>query len=344
MTVKSREIRLKSRPKGMPAAENFELAVTDLPDPADGEILVRNVWMSVDPYMRGRMTDRKSYIPPFQLGKAMEGGAVGEVIASNNPAFSVGDYVVGFDGGWKEYYLSSGRGLMKVDPAMAPLSAYLGVLGMPGMTAYVGLMRIGELKEGETVLVSAAAGAVGSIACQIARARGCRVIGIAGGEGKCAWLKSELGVDETVDYKAAADFQALQEAFDKACSDGVDVYFENVGGDLLTAALNVMKPFGRIVMCGLISVYNAETPQPGPWNLFHVVAKRLKMQGFIVSDHNDVLPQFTADMAGWMKEGRIKYKETVHEGIEKAPEAFLGLFSGANTGKMLVRLGPDRRE
>ncbi len=344
MTVKSREIRLKSRPKGMPAAENFELAVTDLPDPADGEILVRNVWMSVDPYMRGRMTDRKSYIPPFQLGKAMEGGAVGEVIASNNPAFSVGDYVVGFDGGWKEYYLSSGRGLMKVDPAMAPLSAYLGVLGMPGMTAYVGLMRIGELKEGDTVLVSAAAGAVGSIACQIARARGCRVIGIAGGEGKCAWLKSELGVDETVDYKAAADFQALQAAFDKACPGGVDVYFENVGGDLLTAALNVMKPFGRIVMCGLISVYNAETPQPGPWNLFHVVAKRLKMQGFIVSDHNDVLPQFTADMAGWLKEGRIKYKETVYEGIEKAPEAFLGLFSGANTGKMLVRLGPDRRE
>ncbi len=344
MTVKSREIRLKSRPKGMPTAENFELAVTDLPDPADGEILVRNVWMSVDPYMRGRMTDRKSYIPPFQLGKAMEGGAVGEVIASNNPAFSVGDYVVGFDGGWKEYYLSSGKGLMKADPAMAPLSAYLGVLGMPGMTAYVGLMRIGELKEGDTVLVSAAAGAVGSIACQIARARGCRVIGIAGGEGKCAWLKSELGVDETVDYKAAADFQALQAAFDKACPDGVDVYFENVGGDLLTAALNVMKPFGRIVMCGLISVYNAETPQPGPWNLFHVVAKRLKMQGFIVSDHNDILPQFTADMAKWLKEGRIKYKETVYEGIEKAPDAFLGLFSGANTGKMLVRLGPDRRE
>ncbi len=344
MSVKTREIRLASRPGGMPVAENFELAETELPDPAEGQVLVRNVWMSVDPYMRGRMTDRKSYIPPFQLGKALEGGSVGEVVESRNPAFARGDYVVGFQGGWKEYFLSDGQGLMKVDPSLAPLSAYLGILGMPGMTAYVGLMRIGELKEGDDVLVSAAAGAVGSIVCQIAKIKGCRVVGIAGGADKCAWLKSELGVDETIDYKAAADFQALQAAFDDACPDGVDVYFENVGGDLLTAALNTMKPFGRIVMCGLISVYNADKPIPGPWNLFHVVAKRLKMQGFIVSDHNDILPQFTADMAEWLKEGKIRYKETVYEGLEKAPDAFLGLFTGANTGKMLVRLGPDRQE
>ena len=330
----SREIRLKQRPVGVPDASTFEMAEVSVPDPSEGEILVRNRWMSVDPYMRGRMIDRKSYLPPFEVGKALQGGAVGEVIASRHDGFAVGDHVLGMLG-WRELYLSDGSGLQKVDGSVAPLSAYLGILGMPGLTAHYGLLQIGEPKEGETVFVSGAAGAVGAAVCQIARLKGCRVVASAGSPEKIAWLTEEAGVDEAFDYKTVG---SVVRALAQAAPGGVDVYFDNVGGDHLEAALHVMNPFGRIVACGSISTYNATEPPCGPGNLFHVVTKRLLMQGFIVSDHYDHFPAFAREMAGWLASGRVKWKETVVEGLANAPDAFIGLFSGANLGKMVVRL------
>jgi len=336
----SREIRLKSRPTGMPGPEHFELATTPVPAPADGQVLIRNVWMTVDPYMRGRMMDRESYIPPFQVGQVLDGGSVGEVVASRGGPFAVGDYVCGFaSGGWREHYVSDGSGLQKVDGGAAPLQAYLGILGMPGLTAYTGLLRIGEPKEGETVLVSAASGAVGQVVCQIAKQKGCRVVGTAGSAAKVAWLRDELGVDAAIDYKTCG---ALEPALAAACPRGVDVYFENVGGAHLEAALNLMNRYGRLVMCGMISQYNAAEPVPGPPNLILVVGKSLKMQGFIVSDFLDMVPSFFTDMTAWIRGGKVRWRETVAEGIEQAPRAFLNLFTGENFGKMLVRLGPDR--
>jgi NADPH-dependent curcumin reductase CurA len=334
-----REIHLKRRPVGMPTADDFELVEVPMPKLDDGKFLVRNVFMSVDPYMRGRMMDRESYIPPFQVGKVMDGGSVGQVVESKHPGFVAGDYVCGFaNGGWREYWVSDGTMMQKVDPSVAPLGAYLGVLGMPGLTAYSGFLRIGQPKEGETVFVSAAAGAVGSVVCQIAKAKGCYVVASAGSDEKLAWLKREAGVDAVVNYKTCGDLGA---AVKKAAPKGIDIYFENVGGEHLEVALELMNGFGRIVACGMISQYNATEPPPGPRNIILVVGKSITFQGFIVSNYIDMVPQFFMEMGQWIREGKMKWEETVVEGIEKAPEAFLGLFTGANAGKMLVRLGPD---
>ena len=336
----NREIRLKSRPTGMPTAANFELVETPIPRPGVGQFLVRNVWMSVDPYMRGRMMDRESYVPPFQLGQPLDGGSVGQVAESNNGGFAVGDYVCGFaSGGWREYWVSDGTMMQKVDPRVAPLQSYLGVMGMPGMTAYTSFLRIGEPKAGETVFVSAAAGAVGSVVCQIAKLKGCRVVGSVGSDDKVRWLLDEAGIDAAINYRTCGDLLA---AVRKACPQGIDIYYENVGGEHLEVALELMNSHGRLVMCGMISMYNSVDFPPGPRNLMYVVAKSLKMQGFIVTDFLDMVPQFFADMSAWIAAGKIKWQETVVDGIAKAPQAFLGLFKGENIGKMLVRLGPER--
>lgn len=330
----SREIRLKSRPVGLPKAENFELATVTLPDPAPGEVQVRNTWMTVDPYMRGRMNDVKSYTPPFALGEAMQGGAVGEVVASNDPGFKAGDLVQSFFG-WREAFNAPASQVQKLDTFGLPPQAFLGIAGMPGMTAYAGLLRVAALKEGDVVFVSAASGAVGSVVCQIAKLKGHTVIGSAGGPEKTAFLRDELGVDVAIDYKAEPDLTA---ALLRAAPEGIDVYFENVGGEHLEAALNAARPFGRFALCGMISMYNATELPPGPGNLVLAVGKQLRLEGFVVSSHYDLQPAFHKELAAWHKAGKITWKETVREGIENAPDAFLGLFSGENFGKMLVKL------
>ncbi len=335
--TKGREIRLKNRPLGMPNESDFELAEVPIPEPGEEEILVRNIFMSVDPYMRGRMMDIESYIPPFQIGKPLEGGCVGQVLKSHGGKFQIGDYVSGMLG-WREYYVSDGRDLTKIDPKIAPIQAYLGTLGMTGFTAYVGLLDIGQPKKGETVFVSAASGAVGAVVCQIAKIKGCRVVGSAGSDEKTAWLMDEAGADSAFNYRKVDHLTA---ELGRHCSNGIDIYFDNVGGKHLEASLSQMNTFGRIVLCGMISLYNATRPQPGPRNLFFATVKRLMLKGFIVSDHFERLPEFNADMGKWIAEGRIKWKETIVNGIENAPKAFIGLFKGENFGKMLVRIGPD---
>ena len=331
--MKSREIRLKSRPVGTPVAANFEVASVDLPEPGAGEVLVRNAWMSVDPYMRGRMYDRPSYVPPFAIGQALQGGAVGEIVKSNDPNLKPGDLVNSMFG-WREAFVTVGAALEKLPRENVPPQAYLGVLGMPGLTAYGGLHRIGEPKTGETVFVSGAAGAVGATVCQIAKIRGCNVVASAGTDAKLAWLKS-VGVDQGINYKTCGN---LIKALQTAAPNGVDIYFDNVGGDHLEAALEVARPFARFIECGMISQYNDTEPKPGPRNMTYIVGKRIRMQGFIVIDFADMRPQFIADMTQWVKDGRVKWEETVENGIERAPDAFLHLFTGANTGKMLVKL------
>lgn len=333
----SREIRLKNRPVGLPGENDFELKKIKIPEVGEGEMLVRNIYMSVDPYMRGRMYDRESYVPPFQLNQPLEGGCVGQIIESNKDKYEVGDFVFSMLG-WREYFVSDGKGLTKIDVSIAPLQAYLGTVGMPGLTAYIGLLEMGKPQEGETVFVSAASGAVGSIVCQIAKLKSCRVIGSAGSDEKVSWLKEEAGIDAAFNYKRVDNLIA---ELGKHCPEGIDVYFENVGGTHLEAALEHMNPFGRVVMCGMISIYNATEPPPGPINLGYTTSKRLTLQGFIVSDHMSKLPQFYADMGRWIEEGNIKWKETIVEGIENAPQAFMGLFKGDNFGKMLVKIGPD---
>jgi NADPH-dependent curcumin reductase CurA len=330
----SREIRLKSRPDGIPTQHNFEIAEVTLPETAKNELLVKNLYMSVDPYMRGRMMDRKSYVPPFQVGQPLEGGSVGEVVESKNDKFKSGDIVLNMLG-WREYFVSNGKGLTRINPGKGPVQAYLGTLGMPGMTAYFGLLEIGKPNEGETVFVSAASGAVGSIVSQIAKIKGCRVVGSAGSDEKVAWLKEVAGVDEAFNYKTVNN---LFKTVGALCPNGIDVYYENVGGQHLEAALEHMNTYGRLVMCGMISQYNATRPPVGPSNLGHMISKQLKMEGFIVARFSNKMAQFQTDMGKWIAEGRIKWKETVLEGIDKAPEAFMGLFRGDNFGKMVVKL------
>ena len=334
--LSSREIRLRKRPEGIPAEEDFELVEVPVEEPGPGEVLVRNAWMSVDPYMRGRMSDRRSYVPPFEVGRPLEGGCVGRVVRSRNGGIAEGTWVLGRLG-WRELYLSDGKDLVPVDPSLAPVQAYLGVLGMPGFTAYVGLLKVGELHEGETVFVSSAAGAVGSVACQVARLRGCRVVGSTGSAEKVAWLEKDAGVDAAFDYHAASD---LAEELRRHAPEGVDVAFDNVGGKQLEAVLDVMNPFGRVVLCGAISAYNATSPPQGPSNLFLAITKRLKLQGFIVSDHTATMGQFRTEMAAWIAAGKLTWRETVVDGLEAAPRALIGLFRGDNIGKMLVRLDP----
>jgi len=331
----SREICLRNRPVGVPSESDFDIVNVPVRQPQIGEALVQNVYISVDPYMRGRMTERKSYTPPFQLGETITGGAIGKIVTSNTDKFQLGEYVLSFEG-WREYFVSNGDGLTKVDPAV-PVQSYLGVLGMPGMTAYVGLLNIGQPKENETVYVSAASGAVGSIVCQIAKIKGCRVVGSAGSDRKVAWLLDEIGVDAAFNYKNAENLSA---ALKKHCPNGIDIYFENVGGKHLEAVLNNMNTFGRIPVCGMISQYNQTEGQPGPKNLTSIIGNRLLLQGFIVSDHYDQLPQFHKEMVEWITEGQINWKETIIDDIENTPKAFIGLFTGENLGKMLVRVGP----
>jgi NADPH-dependent curcumin reductase CurA len=329
----SREIRLASRPTGWPTPDNFSLARVDVPAPADGQVLVKNLYISVDPYMRARMNDVKSYVPPFQIGQPLDGGAVGEVIESKAPNLKVGD-IVSSGLGWREYFVADAKAVRAIPDPVQPVSAYLGVLGMTGMTAWVGL-ELAEVKAGDVVFVSAAAGAVGSVAGQIAKLRGCKVIGSAGSAEKVKVLTEELGFDAAFNYKDGAISKQLA----AAAPDGIDVYFENVGGEHLEAALTALRPKGRIAACGMISKYNDEAPSPGPSNLALIVGKRLTIKGFIVSDWGQRTPDFLKEVGGYLAQGKkLKTKETVVEGIERAPEAFLDMLRGENVGKMVVKL------
>ncbi|MEV8534856.1 NADP-dependent oxidoreductase [Streptomyces sp. NPDC051211] len=335
MSLTSREIQLAARPVGAPGPQHFALVSTELPEPAEGQILVRNTWMSVDPYMRGRMDDAPSYIPPFALGTALEGSAVGEVIASRAESVPVGSTVSHFLG-WREYAVLDAATATVVDPALAPPAAYLGALGTTGLTAYAALTRTAPVREGDVVFVSAAAGAVGSVAGQLARKLGAsRVIGSAGGPEKTKKLLDVFGYDAAVDYRAGG----LDEQLAQAAPDGVDVYLDAVGGDHLRAAIGTIRPGGRIAMVGAISGYNATAPVPGPDNLFRAAAQEATLRGMLVSSHFDLFPEWIGKAAGWLADGSLRTEQTVVEGIERAPEAFLGLLRGANTGKMLVRLG-----
>lgn len=332
--MRTREIHLASRPEGVPATDAFALVETDLPDPAEGQLLVENLVMSVDPYMRNRMRDVKSYIPPFQLGEPLDGGAVGRVVASNARDFAEGDIVL-HQLGWREHAVLDARAARKVDTSRVPASAYLGVLGMPGFTGWVGLTTIAEHVASDTVYVSAAAGAVGSMAGQLAKLRGSElVVGSAGSQAKLDWLTGELGYDAAFDYRGANLHRELAAAF----PDGIDVYFDNVGGSHLEAAIGQMREFGRIALCGAIEIYNATSVPDGPRNLSLAIGRRLKLQGFIVADHWDRFGEFVEEVGGYVADGRITYRETVREGLGSAPEAFIGLLEGYNIGKMLVHL------
>ena len=348
MSETNRRVLLKSRPQGPVTPGNFALDERRVQEPADGQILVRNLYMSVDPYMRGRMNDVESYIPPFELGQPLEAGVVGRVVQSRHPRFREGDHVSGMLR-WEEYSTSDGKGLQKVDPALAPLSYYLGVLGMPGMTAYVGLVGIGEVKPSDSVFVTAASGAVGSVVGQIAKNLGCRVAGSAGSDAKVAFLTEELGFDAAFNYKtlalqpsattAGSPFDAVRQA----TGGGIDVHFENTGGPIFEAAIWNMKPGGRIALCGMIADYDLppEEQPPGPRGLAVLIGRGVKMQGFIVFNYPDLCREWVMKGSQWLKEGRLLVRESVAEGIENAPAAFLGLMRGENFGKQIVRIAED---
>jgi NADPH-dependent curcumin reductase CurA len=340
MSGKNRQILLASRPNGEPTEGNFKMAEQEIPVPTGGEMLLRTVYLSLDPYMRGRMNAGKSYVRPVEVGEVMEGGTVCEVVESKRPGFSPGDIVVARSG-WQEYALSDGTDVVKFDPALAPISFGLGVLGMPGMTAYTGLLTIGQPKSGETVVVAAASGAVGSVVGQIARIRGSRVVGIAGSEEKCRYTKEELGFDECLDRRQR-DFPAKLKA---ACPRGIDVYFENVGGAVFDAVLPLLNNFARVPVCGLIAHYNDTELPSGPDRLpllmQTILIKRLTCRGFIVWDFADQHPKFVKEMSAWLKSGEVHYKEDITEGLENAPRELIGLLSGKNFGKKLIGVGAD---
>jgi NADPH-dependent curcumin reductase CurA len=338
MTTMNRQILLASRPEGEPTVDNFRLVEAPVPALQEGQVLVRNHFLSLDPYMRGRMNEGKSYAQPQPLDVVMIGGTAGEVVESRNANFQAGDKVVGM-GGWQEYFVvdASQRGvLQKVDTTHVPLSAYLGAVGMPGVTAWYGLVKIINPKAGETVVVSAASGAVGSAVGQLAKVRGCRVVGIAGGPQKCAQVVEELGFDACIDYKANPDVKSLSKALKEACPGGIDGYFENVGGMILDAVMLRANAFSRIAMCGMIAGYNGEPiPMTAPQL---ILVNRMKIEGFIVSEHMDVWPEALKELGTLVATGKFKYRETVADGIASAPEAFLGLLKGKNFGKQLVKL------
>ena len=333
----NRRIVLASRPAGKPTADNFRLESTAVPQPEEGQVLLQTRFLSLDPYMRGRMNAGKSYADRVEVDEVMVGGTVSQVVASRNPAFVEGDLVTAY-AGWQDYATSDGSDLMKVDPRITPSSYALGVLGMPGLTAYVGLLDIGEPKPGDTVVLAASTGAVGSVVGQIAKLKGCRVVGIAGAEEKCEYAVKELGYDACISHYD--DDMAAQLA--AACPDGIDVYFENVGGSSWQAVVPLLNNFARVPICGLISHYNQTELPPGPdrTSLLQglILQRSLKLQGFIVSNYRERFPAFVEDMSGWLAQGKIKYREDVVDGLENAPEAFLGLFSGANFGKLVVRV------
>lgn len=334
MPITTREIRFAQRPHGTPTLECFALAERDLRDPAHGEILVRNQWLSVDPYMRGRMSEARSYVAGYELGKALQGGAVGVVVASQAEGFAPGDLVL-HDLGWREHAVLKAAYATRIADPVAPPQAYLGVLGMPGHTAYAGLTRVGEMQPGKVVFVSAAAGAVGSLVGQLARKLGAeRVIGSAGGPEKVRHVVEDLGFDAAIDYKLGDVRGQLREA----APDGIDLYFDNVGGEHLEAAISRMRLHGRIVICGMISQYNATEVPPGPRNLASLITTRSRIEGMLVSDHADLREEFLATVGPWVAAGELQYRETVRQGLEATPQAFLDLLAGANTGKMLVAL------
>src|SRR6201993_913151 len=340
MENRNRQVLLKRRPTGVPTTADFEIADGPMPDPGDGEALVRGIYLSLDPYMRGRISGVRSYAKPVEIGAVVEGRVVGQVVRSRDPGFREGDYVYG-GYGWQLYSAVPAKDLLKLDPNEAPLSTALGVLGMPGLTAYVGLSEIGRPQRGETVLVSAASGAVGAVAGQLARRAGARVVGIAGGADKCRYVEAELGFDTCIDHRSAD----LGATLDHTCPKGIDVYWENVGGAVQQAVFPRLNDFGRMVMCGMVSEYNDVEPRPGP-NLMAVVRKRLKIQGFIVSDQWQRFGEYRAMAAPLVRSGELKYREDIVEGIERAPNAFIGLLQGRNFGKLVVKLGddPTRRE
>ncbi|HET7088794.1 MAG TPA: NADP-dependent oxidoreductase [Anaerolineae bacterium] len=332
MSELNQQILLAHRPTGAPQTSDFRWVETAVPEIGDGQFLVRSHYLSLDPYMRGRMSEAKSYAKPVELGEVMIGGAVGQVVTSRHPKFKAGDMVVG-NFGWQLYAVSDGAGVRKITDRNLPLSAYLGVVGMPGVTAYVGLLDIGQPKSGETVVVSAAGGAVGGVVGQIARIHGCRTVGIAGGPEKCRYVVEELGFDACVDYKTGRLWEDVKEA----TPQGIDVYFDNVGGEILDTILRRMNPFGRIPLCGVISQYNATQPY-GVKNTRSLLINRIKLQGFLIFDHSARWPVVIKELAQWVSEGKIKYRETVAEGLRSAPEAFIGMLAGKNLGKQLVKL------
>jgi NADPH-dependent curcumin reductase len=333
----NRRIVLASRPEGEPTPENFRLETVPVPTIGPGQVLLRTHWLSLDPYMRGRMSAAKSYAKPVEIGDVMEAGTVSEIVASENPGFSVGDIVLSHSG-WQVYAISDGKGMRKLDSEAAPVTTALGILGMPGMTAYTGLLNIGQPKAGETLVVAAAAGPVGSLVGQIARLKGCRAVGIAGGPEKCSYVREDLGFDAVIDHRAS-DFAAQLEA---ACPQGVDIYFENVGGAVWDAVFPLLNDFARVPVCGLVSQYNATSlpqgPDRTPMLMRAILSKRLTLRGFIVRDFAAQSSDFARDVGAWLRAGQIRYKEDVTDGLERAPEAFIGMLKGRNFGKTLVRI------
>ena len=336
MQEANRRITLNSRPSGYPQESDFELEEERIPQPGEGEVLIKSIWLSLDPYMRGRMRDAASYAPPVELGSVIVGGAVGRVVESRTPAFHVGDIVEG-PLGWQEYAVSDGRNLRSVDPALGPLSTAVGVLGMPGMTAYFGLLDVGRPQPGDTVVVSAASGAVGQLVGQIAKIVGCRVIGFAGSDEKTGYIVNELGFDIGLNYKT----QNVAAELAKACPLGVNIYFDNVGGHVTDAVMENLADFARIVVCGQISQYNLEEPAMGPRNMRMLTVHQARMEGFLVSQFAGRHDEGRLRMARWIREGKVKYKEDVVVGLENAPSAFIGMMRGANFGKLLVKVSEE---
>ena len=330
----NRQFRLAARPVGMPKDSDFKLVESPMPAPGEGQALVKTLYLSVDPYMRGRITGIKTYAEPVNIGDVMEGGAVGEVIESKSNGVARGDHVLGH-WGWQEYATVNAKAVRKLDPKIAPVSTALGVLGMPGMTAYFGFLDICKPQPGETVLVSGAAGAVGSLVGQIARIKGCRAVGIAGADDKVKWLVNELGFDAAFNYKTTTEYSAKLK---ELCPKGIDCYFDNVGGAITDAVFPLMNVFGRMSVCGQISQYNLERPEPGPRLLGYILVKQLKVEGFIVSRFQSRFGEGIVQMADWLRSGKIKYREEIVGGFENAVNAFIGMLQGENTGKMLVKV------
>jgi NADPH-dependent curcumin reductase CurA len=333
----NKQVTLAARPSGMPKPSDFKLVESPVPEPGPGEFLVRMLYVSVDPYMRGRMNDAKSYAPPVQIGEVMGAGAVGKVTASKNSQFQAGDVVEGFFG-WQQYAVSNGKGVRTIDLSVAPASTALGVLGIPGLTAYFGLLEIGKPRAGETVVVSGAAGAVGSLAGQIAKIKGCRAVGIAGSDEKVAWVRDDLGFDAAFNYKTTANCTAK---LAELCPKGIDVYFDNVGGTITDAVFPLINVRARIVVCGQIAQYNAAKPEPGPRLLGHLIVKQARAEGFLVFQFASRYAEGLTEMTGWLKAGKLKYREQFVDGIENAPQAFIGMLQGENTGKQLVRVAAE---
>jgi NADPH-dependent curcumin reductase CurA len=334
MPEANRQVLLKRRPNGMPVPDDFAIVDNPVPEPGDGQVLLRGIYLSLDPYMRGRISGQRSYAKPTEIGDVIEGRVVGRVLRSRHPDFREGDFASG-GYGWQTHSAVDGKGLTRLDPAAAPLSTALGILGMPGLTAYAGLKTIGQPKAGETVVVSAPSGAVGAVAGQLAKREGCRVVGIAGGADKCRYVTEELGFDACLDHRGD-----LGAALAAACPKGIDIYFENVGGAVQRAVFPLLNDFGRMIMCGMIAEYNDTEPRPGP-SLVAAVRKRLRIQGFIVSDHAGLRPEYLTLAAPLVKSGALKYREDIVDGIDNAPGAFIGLLQGRNFGKLIVKLGDD---